>query len=139
MMGIVPELAVTDWRRSRRFYVELLGFHVVYDREDEGFTLLRREGAELMIDQIGLGRTFRPDGAPLDPPLGRGMNLQVSCLSIDPLVTALRDAGVPLRLPPEERWYRGNGAEHGVRQFVVGDPDGYLLRFSQPLGQRPAR
>lgn len=138
-MGIVPELAVTDWRRSRQFYLAVLGFHVVYERDEEGFALLRRESAELMIDEIGRGRTFLPDGAPLDPPLGRGMNLEVSVLSIDPLVAALRDAGVPLHLPPEERWHRGKGTEHGVRQFVVSDPDGHLLRFSQSLGQRPAR
>lgn len=138
-MGIVPELAVTDWRGSQQFYLTVLGFHVVYERDEEGFALLRREGAELMIDEIGRGRTFVPDGASLDPPLGQGMNLEIPARSIDPLVTALRDAGVSLHLPLEEKWYRGGGAEHGVRQFVVSDPDGYLLRFSQSLGQRPGR
>jgi hypothetical protein len=28
--------------------------------------------------------------------------------------------------------------ETGQRQFVVADPDGYLLRFCMSLGQRPA-
>ena len=26
--------------------------------------------------------------------------------------------------------------ETGVEQFLVQDPDGYLIRFSQPLGER---
>ena len=38
---------------------------------------------------------------------------------------------------PEERWYRINVSEEtGVHQFLVQDPDGYLLRFSQSLGRR---
>ena len=37
-----------------------------------------------------------------------------------------------------ERWYRKNGAEVGNRQFVVADPDGYLLRFFEDLGSRAA-
>ena len=138
-MSIVPELAVTDWRRSIRFYRDILGFDIVYERGEEGFALLRREGAELMIDQIGLGRTFRPDDAPLDPPLGRGMNLQIPVVSLDPLLSALQGAGIPPHLDPEERWCRGDGTAYGVRQFIVRDPDGYLLRFSQSLGQRTAR
>ena len=37
---------------------------------------------------------------------------------------------------PEERWYRQGEAERGDRQFVVEDPDGYLLRFFSDLGER---
>jgi hypothetical protein len=29
--------------------------------------------------------------------------------------------------------------EIGVRQFAVQDPDGYLIRLSQSIGDRPAR
>lgn len=39
----------------------------------------------------------------------------------------------------EERWYRVNEQETGNRQFVVADPDGYLLRFFEDLGLRPLR
>lgn len=37
----------------------------------------------------------------------------------------------------EERWYRPDAFEAGNRQFVVADPDGYLLRFFEDLGRRP--
>jgi hypothetical protein len=40
-------------------------------------------------------------------------------------------------LPLEDKWYRSNDFEIGQRQFIVMDPDGYLLRFAQRLGQRP--
>lgn len=32
---------------------------------------------------------------------------------------------------------RSDDVEIGVRQFLVQDPDGYLLRFSEWIGDRP--
>ena len=40
-------------------------------------------------------------------------------------------------LAPEEKWYRTGAIETGVRQFLVQDPDGYLIRFSAWVGERP--
>ena len=127
---LVPELAVTDWRRSRRFYCDLLGFAVVYERPEEGFSYLRLGAADLMIDEIGKGRTFDAGQGPWQAPLGRGMNLQI--------LAALEGAGLSLYLPVEERWYRTGAGEVGNRQFIIADPDGYLLRFHEHLGHRPA-
>jgi hypothetical protein len=36
----------------------------------------------------------------------------------------------------EEKWYRANDVELGNRQFIILDPDGYMLRFFQDLGER---
>jgi lactoylglutathione lyase len=46
-------------------------------------------------------------------------------------------AGLECFLPVEERWYRRDNIEIGVRQFAVQDPDGYLIRLSQSIGDRP--
>ncbi|MBV8913318.1 MAG: VOC family protein, partial [Acetobacteraceae bacterium] len=73
----------------------------------------------------------------LEPPFGRGLNLQMTVDDIQPILSALLGAGWPLFLEPEEKWYRAGAIEAGVRQFLVQDPDGYLLRFSQSLGERP--
>lgn len=135
--ALVPELAVSDWRRSRRFYAEVLGFAVRYERPDEGFVYLALGKAELMIDQIGLGRTFGDAHLPTDPPFGRGLNVQIEVAAIAPLLAALSAEGIAPYLPVEERWYRRGAGEIGLRQFVVADPDGYLLRFFEPLGERP--
>ena len=40
----------------------------------------------------------------------------------------------PLFMAPETKTYRVGGAGLEVRQFLVQDPDGYLLRFSQEIG-----
>ena len=44
--------------------------------------------------------------------------------------------GRPILVPLEERWYARGDTEIGHRQFVVADPDWYLLRFHEPLGVR---
>jgi catechol 2,3-dioxygenase-like lactoylglutathione lyase family enzyme len=136
--ALVPELAVNDWQRSRAFYCDLIGFHVVYERPEEGFMYLALGMAQLMIDQIGAGRTFETRESPLEFPLGRGMNLQIEIPSLSPVLTRLERAGIELFLPLEEKWYRRGAIEVGNRQFVVADPDGYLLRPFESLGERPA-
>lgn len=99
---MVPELMVKDLARSKQFWIDLCGFEVVYQREEEGFVFLDREGAQFMLEEI------RGDGgwitAPLEAPLGRGVNFEIKVKSIDALSRTLRDAGWPLYREPEERW-----------------------------------
>jgi catechol 2,3-dioxygenase-like lactoylglutathione lyase family enzyme len=133
--ALVPELAVSDWRASRAFYCGLIGFEVLYERPEEGFSFLALGTAQMMIDQIGLGRTF--GGEPrLEKPFGRGLNLQIRVTDVDMIMSRLQRAGQSLYLPLEEKWYRRNDHEVGNRQFVVADPDGYLLRLFEDLGMR---
>ncbi|WP_437406828.1 VOC family protein [Sinorhizobium meliloti] len=55
---VVPELSVSDWRKSLRFYGDVLGFNIDYQRPENGFAYLRLGPAELMIDQIGSEKTL---------------------------------------------------------------------------------
>ncbi len=73
----------------------------------------------------------------LEHPYGRGVNFEMGVDQIAPLVEALRADGYPLMVEPQERWYRRDDTAIGQRQFLVMDPDGYLLRFAQSLGTRP--
>lgn len=134
--ALVPEFSVSDWRLSKAFYCNVLGFECAYERPEEGFCYLRLGDAELMIDQIGQGRTFDDGYLPASYPFGMGLNVQIRVPSVDPLVEALANINHPLVLPVEEKWYRVGDGEGGNRQFVVADPDGYLLRFFQDLGMR---
>lgn len=135
--ALVPELYVSDIGRSLRFYTGMLGFAVLYDRPEERFAYLDREGAALMLDQpADPGRMWL--AGPLEPPYGRGINLQIEVADIAPLHAAVLAAGAPIERPLEDRWYRRESILLGQRQFVVQDPDGYLLRFCQRLDSRPA-
>jgi hypothetical protein len=67
---------------------------------------------------------------------GRGVNLQIRVPELAPILRSLEQAGWDLFMPPEEKAYRTGDVETRVHQFIVQDPDGYLLRFSARLGQR---
>ena len=53
------------------------------------------------------------------------------------LVERLKNGGIALRKPVEDYWYRNNEILHGERNFLVQDPDGYLLRFAENIGSKP--
>jgi catechol 2,3-dioxygenase-like lactoylglutathione lyase family enzyme len=133
---LVPELDVGDLDVSLAFYRDVLGFSVRYERAEERFAYLKREGAELMLEEAeGPGRRFRT--APLERPFGRGVNLQIRVTDPVALLARVRQAGAEVVVELEEHWYRRNDHGVGNRQFVVADPDGYLLRFFEDLGTRP--
>jgi len=133
---LVPELAVLDPTASLRFWRDLVGFDVSYTRIEEGFAYLVLGRAHLMLDQIGVGRTWRT--GELDVPLGRGVNLQIGVPSLEEPLQRLAAARWSLFLEPEEKWYRTGKQEAGVVQFLVQDPDGYLLRLQSSIGTRTA-
>lgn len=135
--GLVPELSVTDYEASRHFWCDLVGFSLRYERPEEGFGYLVLGNAHLMLDQINRGRTWET-GA-LEPPLGRGINFEVQVENLDTVLRSIESAGWPIFVAPEEKWYRASDIEIGVRQFLVQDPDGYLLRLQQEIGERPVR
>jgi lactoylglutathione lyase len=132
---LVPELVCSNFPESHRFYTDLLGFRVLYSRPEERFAYLEREGAELMLEQsVGKDRLW--PRAELAYPFGRGINFQIQVTDAERLYATVLAAGVAAYLPLEQRWYRRENDEIGVKQFAIQDPDGYLLRFSQVIGER---
>ena len=133
---IVPELVCSDFARSLSFYVDVCGFRVRFERPKDRFAYLDLDGAELMLEQTAEGpRKFI--AGPLEYPYGRGMNLQIEVADVDAIHACAVAGGHRIFLPMEERWYRDGEEEVGNRQFVLLDPDGYLLRFFSPVGRRP--
>jgi len=132
---LIPELDVTDLQKSLHFYVTLAGFELKYDRPAERFAMLDLEGAYLMLEEAqGPGRRFRT--APLERPYGRGVNFQIKVTNVNDLYERMIRADAQIVIPLEEKWYRSGEEELGNRQFVVADPDGFLLRFFRDLGSR---
>jgi len=135
--ALVPELEVSDLAASLAFYRDVLGFRVRYERPEERFAYLEREGAELMLEEAaGPGRRFHT--APLERPFGRGVNLQIRVGDAKGLLERAGAAGASIVIDLETRWYGQGLQEAGNLQFVVADPDGYLLRVFEDLGTRPA-
>jgi catechol 2,3-dioxygenase-like lactoylglutathione lyase family enzyme len=96
---LVPELIVSDLQLSLRFWRDLLGFRVLYERPAEGFAYLEREGAEVMLETLS-ERSWLVDD--LERPFGRGVNLQLETTALTPMLEALARAQWPLYRQPEE-------------------------------------
>jgi hypothetical protein len=75
--------------------------------------------------------------APLEHPFGRGVNLQIEVSDCSAIEDSLRQEGYTLFRSAQDTWYQiDETIEEGQREMLAHDPDGYLLRFSQPLGRR---
>ncbi|MGU9811329.1 bleomycin resistance protein [Pseudomonas sp. LF052] len=135
---LVPELMVTDLNASLEFWVSWVGFTVAYQRLEEGFAYLDLNGAQVMLEQID-PRANQWQTAALDLPLGRGMNLQIDVAAVGPVIERLDAVAYPVFKPCEDVWYRAGEVEVGQREFLVQDPDGYLVRLVERLGERARR
>lgn len=130
---MVPELIVSQFDESLDFYTSLLGFELRHQRPLPRVAYLDQQGAQLLLSER------HPDSwlsGPLQRPYGRGINLKIELADIDPLYLRLKAVNYPLFAELEEHWFDCGQAVLGSREFVLLDPDGYLLRFSQFLGQR---
>ena len=131
LASIVPEFIVLDFEKSRAFWCDVLGFQVVFERA--GFAYLRQGNVEVMI----AASTGHWETAPLERPLGRGLNFQMFIGSADTFAARITAHGWPLYREVHEGWYCSGGVNRGYRQVLVQDPDGYLLRFAEKLGSHP--
>lgn len=131
--AIIPELMVQNAISSVKFYTKVLGFHIKYDRKDQGFYCLKRESVELMIEEVGNDVVMANE----TPPFGRGMHLQITVIGgLSSLYQDCHNARTPIVRDIEETWYRVGREYHGQAQFAVSDPDGYVLRFAEDMGVR---
>lgn len=132
--SLVPELLVTDYQTSFSFYIETLGFTVEYTRENPPFAYLSVEGSQLMIEERTNDEWWVT--GEMSYPYGRGINFQIEVDSLDQYTDRLADDDYQLFREIQEKWYRVDDVEHGNREFLVQDPDGYLLRFMEHIGTR---
>lgn len=131
--ALVPELSCSDFSATLDFYLRVLGFEIVFERSERKFAYLRLGSAEIMVKQEnGFWNTGE-----MQKPYGRGINFQINVEDVLALSERIETCGFQLFEQPEISWYRIGEIERGVTEFLVQDPDGYLLRFSQLLGDRP--
>lgn len=132
---LVPELTVAQIETSLRFY-SAAGFSVRFRRDDPPFAYLELGQAQLMLEQQHEQGWHT---APLERPLGRGINFQIEVSDAAATQSALLALGAAIFQEIQDSWYAvAPGKEEGQREFLVQDPDGYLLRFAQYLGSRYA-
>lgn len=129
---LIPELRTSDFSKSLKFYTETLGFKLEYERKKSQFAFLSLEGTQIMIEQ----NSPEWNTGELEYPYGRGINLQITVKSIKKLLNSLKKFDYPLYAGSFERKYKVKNKSVGLKQFLVKDPDGYLLRFVENLGTK---
>ncbi len=126
--SLIPELLVSNALKSLDFYTEMLGFEILFDRKDEGFYFLNKEGGQLMINQLKDDSWVNGN---LSHPFGQGMHLTFNTSNIEDVIKdALNDS---IYLGPFDQTYDVADGKATLKEIIYKDPDGYLIRFVQHI------
>ncbi len=123
---LIPELTVSDINRTKEFYINILGFKLEFERIEDKFIFLSFEGSQIMFEQ------FHNDGwniADMQYPYGRGVNFEIEVNNIDELYSKIFKNNIKLYRKLKTNFYIVNGKKEKQKEFLIMDPDGYLLRF----------
>lgn len=121
--SLIPELSVRDIEKSKDFYLKI-GFTIKYQREK--FYFLELEENQLMIEEIN----DHWNVGELEYPFGRGINLSMSVSDIDALYQKLKAQNFVFFKELMSNTYQVEEELYEDKEFLIQDPDGYLLRFT---------
>ena len=129
----IPELSVTNLENSLDFY-KTAGFKIEYDRPENKFAFISLGEIQFMLQEIS--DTDKWDVAPLSYPFGNGINFQLEVENLDEIYNRFKNLNYKITFDIEENWYRQDNKLLGNKEFLIQDSDGYLLRFSEDLGEK---
>lgn len=129
----IPELDVTNLNNSIKFY-HACGFKIEYERKEDRFVFLSLGEIQFMLQELASDNKW--ETGKLEYPFGRGVNFQLEVDDVESIYNSLKDNGYKIMIEIEENWYRQDNKLLGNKEFLVQDPDGYLLRFSEDLGSK---
>ena len=129
----IPELSVTNLENSLTFY-KTAGFKLEYNRPENKFAFISLGEVQFMLQELSINDKWNL--SPLNYPFGNGINFQLEVENINIIYNNLKKLNYKITFEIEENWYRQNNKLLGNKEFLIQDPDGYLLRFSQDLGEK---
>ncbi len=123
---MIPELSVFDIEQTKRFYNDL-GFKIEYERPEEKFVFMSFQDSQFMFEQIhdngwNIGELIYP--------LGRGINFSIAVDDIEGLYKLVKTLNIEIYRELNRSIYQVNGTEETQTEFLIQDPNGYLLRFT---------
>jgi predicted lactoylglutathione lyase len=123
--SLIPELSVTDIEKSKEFYLSL-GFKIKYERPENKFCFLELEENQIMIEEIN----DNWNTGTLEYPFGRGINISMSVSNVKELYNNIINKNIKPFKELETHSYRVDDINYEDIEFLIQDPDGYLLRFN---------
>ena len=124
--NLIPELSVFDILQTKNFYEEL-GFKIEYERQEEKFVFMSFQDGQFMFEQI---HAEGWNTGELIYPLGRGINFSIAVDDIEKLYTLVKNKKLEIYKKLTKSVYLVNGIEEIQMEFLIQDPNGYLLRFT---------
>ncbi len=122
---LIPELSVSDINLSKNFYLNI-GFQIKYERKESKFCFLELEGNQIMIQE--LNNTWNT--GKLEYPFSRGINNSMTIDDVEEYYIKLKSKNIKMFLDLEIHSYRVDNKVYNDKEFLIQDPDGYLLRFN---------
>ena len=123
--SLIPELTVSNIDVSKKFYLSL-GFCIKYERVEDKFCFLELENNQIMIqednDNWSTGK--------LEYPYGRGINISMSISNVEEYYNRLKNNNIKFFKELMINEYRAGEEIYSDKEFLIQDPDGYLLRFN---------
>ena len=129
----IPELSVTNLENSLKFY-KTIGFKIEYDRPENKFVFISLGKIQFMLQKISNNDKWNV--MELTYPFGNGINFQLEVNNVNEIYKNLKDNNYKITFEIEENWYRQGNRLLGNKEFLIQDPDGYLLRFFEDLGEK---
>ena len=123
--SLIPELSVSNIEKSRKFY-EDIGFKLEYERKEDKFCFMSLEKNQIMIQEQNDNWTV----GKMEYPFGRGINISMRVKDVEKMYEALKQKNIKMYLDLEVHHYRADDTVYDDREFLIQDPDGYLLRFN---------
>ena len=121
--SLIPELSVSNIETSKYFY-EDLGFKIVYERPENKFCFMQLENNQIMLEE----NNGNWNVAKMEYPYGNGINIS---MSVENLYKTLKEKQVKFFLDLEVNEYKVGNKIFRDEEFLLQDPDGYLLRFNK--------
>jgi len=123
--SLIPELSVTDIEKSKEFYLNL-GFKIMYERKEDKFCFLYLEDNQIMIEEINNNWNVGEMKYPFD----NGINISMTVSDIDSFYESIISKKIVLFRKIKTSKYRVDDIIYEDKEFLLQDPDGYLLRFN---------
>ncbi len=124
LLGAFPQLFVADVDVSCRFFVETLGFGLCYKYGQPAFyALIERDGARLNLRFVH-SPVFLQDSGTNKEAERDLLAASIPVENVKSLYVEYKAAGAPMhQVLKKQPW--------GLRDFIVRDPDGNLIHFSE--------
>ncbi len=123
--SLIPELSVSNIDKSKQFYLEL-GFKIKYERPENKFVFLELEKNQIMLEE----QNNNWNAGNMEYPFGRGINISMSVSDVEKMYNDLKNKNFEFFLDLEVHNYKVDEMEYSDKEFLIQDPDGYLLRFN---------